>query len=157
MASKSYISADDLHNLLHVRTGVRNHPLLLSDVVYFEGTETPETHIQHFLTFFILFLHYISTWKSSVKNSTAYSQTEDIFITLCFRQQIKLDCEQHDTICQIDYTAIGLAVCESCHCCYSCWKYQQFLDLNFNQYLIVHHVLSLSELKVICSTYSNMK
>jgi hypothetical protein len=85
MTSKPYISADDLHNLLHVRIGIRNHPLLLSDVVYFEGTETPGTHIQHFLTFFILFLHYIST---NTLLNTLFSNTLSLRSSLNVSDQV---------------------------------------------------------------------
>jgi hypothetical protein len=50
----------DLHNLLHVRIGVGNNLLHLSDMLYFEGTETPgKTYSTFPMTFFILFLHYI--------------------------------------------------------------------------------------------------
>lgn len=60
-----------------------------------------------------------------------------MYITLCFRQQIKLDCEQHDTICHIDYNELDWLCGSHATAVTVAAQYQQFLDLNFKQYLIV--------------------
>jgi len=108
-------------NYCMLRIGVGNHLLHLSDVLYFEGTE----HQEHLFSVSYDIFHTVSSLyrfphENLLQKTALHTHKQKKCILHCVSGSKLNWTVSNITQYATDYTAIRLAVCESCHCCYSC-------------------------------------